>query len=321
MTIQAMPSAHARYICPDTVYHVVSRTVGGSFFMVPTPQIDQIIVGVVAKARQRFKTVSLFEAAFLSNHFHILMQAPPGDFSKFVGFIKKEISRRVGRLHNWQGPLWEGRFKATALPTPASQINAARYVLEQGVKEDLVENPWDWPGLHSAKWHKFGRPLEGVWLNGTAYAKARDAASRSSHPFPKRQTFETTQLLTFDPLPAYAEAFGTKHQPAVIQMLEDISFKHDERRKGEGKQVLGIQRAKSEPATTRSPRPQRPWLEHSRTLVAWASPKDPKTRVYLHDYWSFQEAFTQAAQRMRQQDPPAGFPLHAHIPGRACDSI
>ena len=62
----------------------------------------------------------------------------------FVGFIKKEISRRLGVRYRLPGTFWQSRFAATALPTAESQLSCLKYLLSQGVKEDLVERPEHW---------------------------------------------------------------------------------------------------------------------------------------------------------------------------------
>ncbi len=67
---------------------------------------------------------------------HMMLQGPAHQVPAFVGFVKREISRRWGGKPwiNWPGTMWHG-YLATALPTVESQENCLAYILSQAVKE------------------------------------------------------------------------------------------------------------------------------------------------------------------------------------------
>ncbi|MCK5688011.1 hypothetical protein KAI87_02015, partial [Myxococcota bacterium] len=89
--------SHARWHKEDTVYHIVSRIYWGLFRLVPTPEATAIINGVFARARERFPDIRLYAAVVLSNHAHWQMQGKPKEVPLFIGYIKREISRRLGK--------------------------------------------------------------------------------------------------------------------------------------------------------------------------------------------------------------------------------
>ena len=80
---------HARYLEPDMVYHVVSKTLRGQFLLTPKQGVRELCAGVVARAREVFPSVNLFGVVILSNHFHMMVSGEGSDISGFVGFIKK----------------------------------------------------------------------------------------------------------------------------------------------------------------------------------------------------------------------------------------
>jgi hypothetical protein len=68
----------------------------------------------------------------------------------------------------------------------AAQIERLRYGLAHGCKEDLVERPRDWPGVHAVRALVEGEALEGLWFDRTQEYAARrrgeDSAASSTPP-------------------------------------------------------------------------------------------------------------------------------------------
>jgi len=179
---------HARYLPADVPFHVISRVFQGRHLLRPVKALNRIVAGVIGRAKTTYPNVSLFANAFLSNHVHMMLQGPTRDVVAFIGFVKREISRRWGEHPgiNWPGTMWHG-YVATALPTSESQVRCLRYILSQGVKEGLVAKPQLWPGVHSAKQLLAGSKLKGEWFDATAYAVAATVNRAKSGPgrFPK----------------------------------------------------------------------------------------------------------------------------------------
>jgi len=116
--------------------------------MNPTKKVSATIGGVVAKATHKYRGVKLHDLKFTSNHFHLLISAThPEQISKFVGWLSREISVRVGRLIGWRGAFYERRFDAPVVLDDDAIIGRVKYIRAHGVKEGLVDNPDDWPGL------------------------------------------------------------------------------------------------------------------------------------------------------------------------------
>ncbi|MFL6201690.1 MAG: hypothetical protein ACJ76J_21165 [Thermoanaerobaculia bacterium] len=63
-------------------------------------------------------------------------------------YFQTNAAREVARLTDWPDGVWSDRY--TSIPVsdePAAQVDRLRYVLAQGVKEGLVAQVEEWPGI------------------------------------------------------------------------------------------------------------------------------------------------------------------------------
>ena len=306
----------ARFIQEDTVYHIVNRISGGFHFLRPDAPTNQIVVGVLAMAQKRYPKVRLYAYAVLSNHYHFMAQGPAFQVSNFVGFFQQEVSRRVGKLRKWTGAKWADRYKATALPTRDSQLETLHYVLSQGVKEDLVAKCWQWPGAHFAKAIKRGRPEQGVWLDGTGYAKALDRQRRGG-PMAVRAAFETRLKVHLALLPCVGAKNWADYRETLLRMMDQINFEHLMRRQREQTGVLGVKKILACSPERRCDIPPIPWLKRRKRMIIWAKSEHEDSRAYLTAFYTFQQSFSDAVMKIKQglkaQFPPGAFlPFGAH---------
>ncbi len=304
---------HARYVEAEVPIHVISRVFQGRHLLRPCEELNSIIVGVVGRALEHFGEVQLYAAAFLSNHIHLMLQGPPTQVSAFVGFIKREISRRWGHHPGvgWCGPMWH-EFIATALPTPESQLNCFRYILSQGVKEGLVARPEEWPGVHCARPLATATPLEGVWFNATAYGRAVDRETRKLRPRAvAKEDYCIKYSLSFAPIPCWAHLNASARQNRVQGLIEEIVAEGSIARAGA--RPMGTRRICSLPRDRRASLPPPPWWTQRRRMICWASQTAPQTLSFLRRYWSFQFRFREASMADKRQ---TGYPSGSFAPGR-----
>jgi len=301
---------HARYFRDDTTYHIIARTLRGFCLMRPDPWFNDMAAGVLGRAQHNFPSVRLYAFAFMSSHFHFQLRGTPREIPQFVGFIKGEISRRLGQRIGWDGPMWDGRFLATALPTPDAELSCLEYILSHGVKENLVARSTQWPGLHAAKQLRNGSQLRGSWLDGTSYGRAKYLAERrtsgdASKPLNPRDYCQSYEV-HLAALPAWEHLSDCDRRGAVRNLLDKIAARARAMRGT--RKPLGVSTVlkTSRQRTRRMPPP--PWFEARRKLICWASRTAPATRAYLDEYWRFQLAFRQASEAFRKGDLTATFP-------------
>jgi REP element-mobilizing transposase RayT len=306
---------HARVHFDGVPYHIISKTLRGEFLLVPKKHTASMTAGVVAKAQANWPGVRLYGYAFMSNHFHLMVSGESEEISFFVGFIKREISRRLGLKYNLSGSLWHSRFLSTALPTPESQEQCLAYILSQGVKENLVEHPSQWPGLHCAKALLHGAVDEGSWFNGTEYGKAKRDQERSVHRGVVRKSeFYQTLLIKLTPIGAWSHLDEVAQRQRAREVVGEIVAEAAAKRREAGIRVMGRKAVVRMSIFKRVPPSPPPWWEkRRRQITAWARMRDALTQEYLALYWRFQEAF-RAASDCLKAGGEASFPKGAWVP-------
>ncbi len=247
-----------------------------------------------------------------------MLQGPPDQVPAFVGFIKREISRRWGRHPSvdWSGTMWH-RSLITALPTEASQVNCLKYILSQGTKEGLVARPQDWPGVHCARALLTGHAIRGRWFNATGYSRQVDSESRRLRPSPvKRRDYYVDHTVRLAPIPPWRLLSEATRREKTHELVREIELESAVARGDQA--VLGAKQVKRISMARRTPMPSQPWLQRRRRLVCWSSPHAPETVEYLARYWAFQDAFRAASQQARHatQLPSLPFPIGSYVPGR-----
>ena len=69
-----------------------------------------------------------------------------------MGYFNSKLAREVGRLTGWKQKIFGRRYQAIVVSDEeGAQIERLRYGLAHGVKEDLVDRPRDWPGVHGVQ--------------------------------------------------------------------------------------------------------------------------------------------------------------------------
>lgn len=291
---------HARFFDGVTPVHIISKTFQGRMLLRPCQELNAIILGVIGRARQNFPDVKLFAFAFMSNHMHLIASGPTSQVPAFVGFIKREISRRWNRheSNDWNAPMWQ-QYVHSALPTAASQIQALKYVLSQGTKENLVLRPEDWPGVLCIHQLAYGTATQGTWLNASGYGRACRLQSRNCKPvMPEKTAYEHTYPIELDTLPALAELSNDEHQRYIQALAREIENDARVKRQEEGKTaVLGADAVQRGSLHERGTMPKLPWWEQRRRMILWAEHDAPESREYLRAYWAFQRAYREASSR------------------------
>jgi len=292
------------------IYHIISKTLRGQFLLAPKNGVSALCGGVVAMARQNWPEVKLYGFAFMSNHIHLMVSGRGYEVSSFVGFIKREISRRLGQRYRLPGTFWHQRFVATALPTEESQVKCLKYILSQGVKEDLVERPEHWPGLHCAKHLMTGSQIKAEWFHATAYhrAKMNQTQLLRKKRLNKSDFVERVEL-TVDPLPNWSHLSAAKRRGTVAVLVEEIVSQEARRRLRESKRIVGRKAVKAMGINIYT-EPLLPpwWRERRRQLTAWAKRYHEATRAYVGEYWCFQNAYHDASVGLKKLEGQGGFP-------------
>lgn len=225
-----------RYLKRHSLVEVTTRCYQNRYLLRPSPELNDAFAGVLAKG-QEMTGMPLVGAVALSSHYHLL--AIPEDqeqLSRFMCFVNCNLSKEIGRLHNWPGASWETRYHAIPVDTDESaQVERLRYLLAQSVKEHLVERPEQWPGVHCAQALREGRPIVGKWCDRTKLFRRREVEKKEV----SEEDFIEETLLRFSPLPCWSSFSPERYREEVGRLIETIVDEAAQKRLKAGFSVLG----------------------------------------------------------------------------------
>ncbi|HEY0556848.1 MAG TPA: transposase, partial [Thermoanaerobaculia bacterium] len=141
-------SRRLRFIPDDgALVEVTTRTLHSRYLLRSSPELDEIIVGVLGRA-QRLYEVRICGYLFLSSHYHLLLHVDNArQLALFMAYVNSNLAREISRLYRWPEKIWSRRYQAIVISgEEAAQIARLRYLLANGSKEGLVARPQDWPG-------------------------------------------------------------------------------------------------------------------------------------------------------------------------------
>jgi len=222
---------------------VTMRTIQGRFLLRPSSRANSLIKGVLGRA-QRLHGLKVVAGVFLSNHYHLLV-IPESEkqLADFMRFVNTNLSKELGRLHDWPGPLFVRRYQAIPVSEePEAQVARLRYLLEHGVKENLVPSPVEWPGVNCVAELERGRSeLHGVWVDRTAIWKAHQRGE--TLPRNERTSRET---LVLSPLPVWNDWSPLPKMEAIKKIVADVTQRAAERHRAAGTKPLGVRGVESQ---------------------------------------------------------------------------
>lgn len=293
-----------RFVPPNTLVEVTCRTVQGRLLLRPSPILNEITLGVLARAARR-AAVKVHAYAFLSNHYHLLVSVEDAQrLATFMNYLNSNLAREAGRLVRWREKFWGRRYQAILVSgEEEAQVARLTYLLAHGAKEGLVASPVDWPGAHCVRALTQGSIVAGRWHNRTLEYRA----SRKQLPLDPN-AFVEPELLHLAQLPCWRDLEPEEHRARVRALLSEIEHAARQREETTGRPPLGRD------AVCR----QNPHLEPNRIGKGPAPLVHAATattrRAMCAAYSRFVDAFRQAASRIRLGLLDAEFPEGAFPP-------
>jgi REP element-mobilizing transposase RayT len=283
---------------------VTCRTLQSRHLFRPSPRLNEIIIGGLARSKRMYG-VRICCFAFVSNHFHLLLEVDDArQLARFMGHFTSKLAREVSRLTGWWQKIFGRRYQAILVtPEGAAQIERLTYILAHGAKEGLVDSPRQWPGAHAARALLGEEELRGYWFDRTKEYAAR----RRGKSF-DRLEYATEEELTLDPLPCWKHLSPEERKARVASLIAKIEAQATTAREEEGIPSKGAaailsQDPESRPRRTKkSPAPfchaaSRAWRQQLRGAYA-----------------EFVVAFRRAAEKLKAEDRNAPFPIGSFPP-------
>jgi hypothetical protein len=225
-----------RFIPPDSLVEITTRTFQGRSLLRPSPELTDILLGVIGKAQDLYKmTMHTFVVA--STHAHFLVSPSSAhQLACFMQFVNANMAKEAGRLHDWPDRIWSRRYRAICVVDDAAAHTRMRYILAHGAKEGLVSGAGSWPGPNCIAALTHGDILRGTWFDRSAEYRAR-AAGKDVKP----GEFATTYDITLTPLSCLLHLDADHRQAHYRRVLHEIDDAADAENKAKGRTPIGVQ--------------------------------------------------------------------------------
>lgn len=99
---------------------------------------------VLKEAREHFD-LRISAYCLMPNHYHLLVQTPHANLSRCMRHINGVYTQRFNRLHDYDGTLFRGRYKAIAIEGDDYILQVLRYIHQNPLKAKLVKKMDDYP--------------------------------------------------------------------------------------------------------------------------------------------------------------------------------
>jgi putative transposase len=232
-----------RRIRPGTTWFVTRRCNDRSFYLRPDAFVGQLLLYVLGFTAGLFG-LEIHAVCAMSSHWHLIVTDHSGIVCRFFERAHALIARAMNCCRGRWGSFWEpGRLSLVELVTPDTILDKLIYVISNPIAEDLVAQARAWPGLITL-------PVDIVGQR-TYRTQRPDKFFSSLGIMPASTSFRLTRPPGFDHL-TDDELLGL-----VEDRLAKRELEHRNRRRREGRQVLGGWRVKKTPWTNRASSPER----------------------------------------------------------------
>lgn len=292
---------------PQKLHTVSIRTDNEVLRMVPKEPLNEIIGGIIARY-QEIHGIIIYAVCVLSNHYHLLAEAPRGNLSEFAENVNRELARRVNRFLNRRGHFWGRRFDDLIVIEEVDALDGFLYVLTNPVHHGLVSHPRLWPGV-SSYWQALGKKDQTYrFTHWTPYhAAVKRARARGEHV--SLRDFQTEHTLRISVLPQFRHLSPEERTKLISELIEAKRKSIHEKRLKEGKTTyLGRK------AILRQDFEQRP-KEVSRRKRPWFYTSNPVARKEaIEEECCRRKVYKEASRRFRSGDYTATFPPSCYLP-------
>ena len=127
---------------PDAVYHVMNRGAARQpIFLTQADRKRFLQVLEEAWKRWRFKVHAY---CLTDNHYHLCLQTPEAKLSRIMRHLNGVYTQRYNRIHDRDGPLFRGRYKALLIEVEDYLGQVVRYIHLNPVAAGIARQPQDY---------------------------------------------------------------------------------------------------------------------------------------------------------------------------------
>jgi putative transposase len=121
----------------------------------------ELFLGILADLPERF-AVNIHGYALMPNHFHLMLESEQGLLSRAMAYLLARYTVESNRLHDWDGPVFRGRFHSRPVYTDQHWTHLLTYMHLNPVRDrlEMRSGQYRWT---SHRFYAGGEPPP-VWL-------------------------------------------------------------------------------------------------------------------------------------------------------------
>ncbi len=300
----------------ENLYFVTNRCEEERFFLLPKPNVNQLIGSWLAKALDKYGDgIEIYAFIFMSNHLHILLRDTKGQLAKFMWYFQLNLAKAINRecLGRRRGHFFSREYDATPVLTNEDIEERYAYILTNAVKPGLVAKAADGPFFSSLAAALNDKPFRFTWFDRTRkHNRTRRGQKVDNSEFVKRYEFRLS-------IPPHWRTLSTRQRRKRIRdLVRANEARYGRERRAEGRGVLGVRRILSQSPLARPRNPAR----RPRVKVFCKNPEKKeefltslKTTFGL--YKQAYQGFVNASKKRRKallEWPPGCYPPSSMVP-------
>ncbi len=134
---------------PGAWYHVMNR--GRRSESIYLNEEDyQTFVDLLIEASELW-SVNVYAFSLMPNHYHILINTPLGNLSRFMRHVNGVYTQRFNKAHGYEGTLFKGRYKSMLIEFDSYFLQLVRYIHRNPIRAKLVTDldKYRWTSHHA----------------------------------------------------------------------------------------------------------------------------------------------------------------------------
>ncbi len=129
---------------PTVPYHVSSRCINKEWFGLPMPAVWKIATDHLFFVKHAYQ-LKIYSFVLMSNHFHLIVQAPENNLSEAMAYFLREMSKDLTKSSGRLNQTWGGRFFRSRLGSYHYFMQAYKYVYQNPIRAGLCSSVETYP--------------------------------------------------------------------------------------------------------------------------------------------------------------------------------
>lgn len=286
-------------------FEITIRCSGGRALLTPsTKRFVALLAGIIGRAQFLYGVV-IYAYCIMPTHIHLEVAFENArQATDFKRYVFGNIAKLAKRVHGVKDEAVFGRrnrpFKCL---NGEATLDRLAYVLSNSVKEALVDTPYAYPGLHSARAMVTGQSDEGIWVDREKLRRLK----RSGVPYDPTDA-EIKYPIKLTPIPAWAHLPKKVQRRRARNLINKIVRENREARAG--RPTLGARAVRQQdPHSVPNPN-----FKKLPAPLCFAGRDTDLRRAYMLEYRALCAQYRDAAALWRETGR-AEFPDGALLPG------